>query len=152
MPASFDTTNKIIELTSSIIDLPVFHQELREWESSSAGIVNPTTHKWKALDLGGGAFFYQCDLINDWKLKFTVPGSYVIEGNLTCEIVSVPGVFVERKTSSAYATTSVGTTGPTAASIAAELLSALENSTILAKESTSTQVLAAAKLAAALSA
>lgn len=152
MPATFDTANKIIELTSSIIDLPVFHQELREWESSPAGIVNPTTHKWKALDLGGGAFFYQCDLTNGWRIKFPQPGSYVIEGNLNGEIVSLPGVFVERKTSSAYSTTSVGTTGPTAASIAAELLAALETSTILAKESTSSQVLAAARLAAALSA
>lgn len=152
MPATFDTANKIIELTSSIIDLPVFHQELREWESSPAGIVNPTTHKWKALDLGGGAFFYQCDLTNGWRIRFPQPGSYVIEGNLNGEIVPVAGVFVDRKTSSAYSTTSVGTSGPTAASIAAELLSALELSTVLAKESTSAKVLAAANLAAALSA
>ena len=152
MPAVFDVNNMIIELTSSIIDLPVFHQELREWESTPAGIVSPITHKWKAVDLGGGAFFYQCELVNGWKLKFPLPGSYVIEGNLNCEIVPVAGVFVDRKTSSAYTTTSVGTGGPTAASIAAELLSALELSTVLAKESTSAKVLAAANLAAALSA
>lgn len=112
MALTFDAANLVIESTSSITDLPEFHAALRDWEDSAVAAVYPVTHTWKALDLGGGAFFYQCDLVNGWKLKFPNAGSYQIIGNLNGQIVATAGVFVERKTSSAYATTSIGGTGP----------------------------------------
>ena len=118
MALSFDTANLVIESTGSITDLPAFHAALRDWEDSAVGAVLPVTHKWKALDLGG-AFFYQADLANGWALKFPNAGNYVINGNLNASIVPAAGVYVERKTSAAFATTAVGGSGPTAADIAA---------------------------------
>lgn len=119
MALSFDTANLVIESTASITDLPAFHADLRDWEDSPEGAVWPVTHSWKALDLGGGAYFYQADLANGWKLKFPNAGNYAINGNLNGTIVPVAGVFVERKTSAAYATTAIGGSGPSAADIAA---------------------------------
>lgn len=118
MALTFDTANLVIESDSSITDLPAFHAALRDWEDSEAAAIHPVTHSWKALDLGGGAFFYQCDLINNWKLKFPSAGSYQIAGNLNGEIVPVAGVYVERKTSAAYTTTAIGGSGPSASDIA----------------------------------
>ena len=66
----------------------------------------------------GGGYFYQLDLINGWTLKFPNPGNYTIIGNLQGGIEPVAGVYVERKTSAAYTTTSIGGSGPTAAEIA----------------------------------
>lgn len=120
MALSFDTANLVIESTASITDLPSFHAELRDWEDDEAGAIWPVTHSWKALDLGG-AFFYQADLTNGWKLKFVGSGPFTINGNLNGTIVST-GVQVERKTSAAYVTTAIGGSGPSAADIAAELL------------------------------
>lgn len=118
MALTFDTVNLVIESTGSITDLPAFHAAVRDWEDSAPAIIFPVTHTWKALDLGGGAFFYQCDLVNGWKLKFPTPGNYTINGNLNGTIVPVAGVYVERKTSAAYVTTSIGGSGPSAADIA----------------------------------
>jgi hypothetical protein len=118
MALTFDTVNLVIESTTSITDLPVFHATLRDWEDSAEAAVYPVTHKWKALDLGG-AFFYQCDFVNGWQLKFPNAGNYTISGNLNATIMPVAGVYVERKTSAAYVTTAQGGTGPTAADIAA---------------------------------
>ncbi len=129
MALSFDTDNLVIESSASITDLPAFHEELRDWEDSAEAMILPVTHTWKALDLGG-AFFYQADLVNGWTLKFPTPGNYTITGNLTGTIVPVSGVYVERQTSAAYVTTAVGGSGPSAASIAAELLAALQATTI----------------------
>ena len=129
MALTFDPSTLTIESTTSITDLPSFHAELRDWEDSVEGAIYPVTHTWKALDLGG-AYFYQCDCINGWKLKFPNPGSYTIIGNLNATITAVAGVYVERKTSAAYATTAIGGSGPTAAEIAAEILSALQATAI----------------------
>jgi len=118
MTISFDTATLTIEATASIADLPVFHAALRDWEDSVEGAIYPVTHTWRALDLGG-AYFYQVDLINGWKLKFPTPGNYTIIGNLNATITPVAGVYIERKTSAAYTTTAVGGSGPTAAEIAA---------------------------------
>lgn len=118
MALTFDTANRIIESTESITDLPAFHAALRDWEDSPDGMIHPVTHTWKALDLGG-AYFYQADGINGWRLKFPNAGSYRIDGNLNIDIVAVAGVYVERKTSAAYVTTSVGGSGPTVEQIAA---------------------------------
>lgn len=121
MALTFDTVNLVIESTSSITDLPVFHAALRVWEDSAEAAVYPVTHKWKALDLGG-AYFYQADLINGWKLKFIGAGPFTIAGNLNGTIVAT-GVQIERKTSAAYVTTAQGGSGPSAADIAAAVWS-----------------------------
>ena len=119
MALTFDTVNLVIESSASITDLPAFHAACRDWEDSEEGAIHPVTHKWKALDLGGGAFFYQADLSNGWQLKFPSAGNYTINGNLNATIVPVAGVYVERKTSAAYITTAIGGSGPSAADIAA---------------------------------
>ena len=130
MTLTVDPVNLTIESTASITDLPSFHAALRDWEDSEQGAIYPVTHRWKALDLGGGAFMYQADAINGWRLKFPNAGNYEIDGNLNMEIIPVAGVYVERKTSAAYITTSVGGSGPTAESSAAAVLAALNATTI----------------------
>ena len=126
---SIDWPNKIIESDSSILDLPAFHATLRDLEDDAAGAIHPVTHRWKALDLGGGAFFYQADLINGYALKFIGTGPFQISGNLKGSIIDT-GVQVERKTSAAFSTTAVGGSGPSAESIAAAVLAALQATTI----------------------
>ena len=126
---SIDWPNKIIESDSSILDLPAFHATLRELEDDAAGAIHPVTHRWKALDLGGGAFFYQADLINGYTLRFSGAGPFEINGNLRGSIVDT-GVQVERTTSAAFSTTAVGGSGPSAESIAAAVLAALNATTI----------------------
>lgn len=123
MALTIDWSGLVIESDSSITDLPAFHAALRDEEDSATGMLYPQTHTWKALDLGGGAFFYQADLINGWQLKFPTAGTYEIIGNLNGDIIPVTGVYVERKTSSAFTTTAVGGSGPTAAEIADEVAS-----------------------------
>lgn len=130
MALTFDHANLVIESTAAITDLPVFHAALRDWEDSDIGVVHPVTHKWKALSLGGGGFMYQADLINGWSLKFPNAGNYTINGNLKGSIIPVAGVYVERETSTSYVTTAQGGTGPTAADIAAAVLSTLQANTI----------------------
>ena len=126
---SIDWPNKIIESDASILDLPAFHATLRDLEDDAAGAIHPVTHRWKALDLGGGAFFYQADLINGYALKFIGTGPFQINGNLRGSIVDT-GVQVERTTSAAFSTTAVGGSGPSAESIAAAVLAALQATTI----------------------
>ena len=130
MTISIDWQAKVIESTASILDLPVFHETLRDLEDDPTGVVYPVTHTWKALDLGGGAFMYQCDLINGYTLKFPSAGNYAIKGNLNGTIIPVVGVYVERQTSLAYATTSVGGSGPSVEDIAAAVLASLNAATI----------------------
>lgn len=125
MTISVDWLNGIIESTASITDLPAFHAALRDLEDDAIGAIYPVTHKWKALDLGGGAFFYQADLINGYRLKFIGAGPFQISGNLNGSIVDT-GVQIERKTSSAFATTAVGGSGPSAESISAAVLALLQ--------------------------
>ena len=122
---SIDWPNKIIESDSSILDLPAFHATLRKLEDDAAGAIHPVTHRWKALDLGGGAFFYQADLINGYTLRFSGAGPFQISGNLKGPIVDT-GVQVERTTSAAFSTTAVGGSGPSAESIAAAVLAAMQ--------------------------
>ena len=128
MSLTFNTATYTIESTASITDLPAFHAELRDWEDSEQGAIHPVTHSWKALDLGGGGFFYQADLLSPWVLKFPNAGNYTISGNLNATVVPVAGVYVERKTSAAYITTAVGGSGPSASDIAAAVWQrAIEN-------------------------
>ena len=130
MSLTFDTANRVIESTASITDLPAFHATLRDWEDSEQGAIHPVTHTWKAMDQGEGAFLYQADLINGWVLKFPTPGNYTITGNLNGDIIPVAGVYVERTRATAYTTTAVGGSGPSAESIAAAVLAALQATTI----------------------
>ena len=130
MTITVDPANLTIESTASITDLPAFHAALRDWEDSEQGAIYPVTHRWTALDLGGGATFCQADAINGWQLKFPTAGNYQIDGNLNMTIVPVAGVYVEPKTSAAYITTAVGGSGPTAESIAAAVLAAINATTI----------------------
>jgi hypothetical protein len=123
---TLDYQNLVINSTASLTDLPAFHAELRDSEDSPEGAIYPVTHSWKALDLGGGGYMYQMDLLNGWSLKFPNAGTYTINGNLNGTIVPVAGVYVERKTSAAYVTTAVGGSGPTAAEIAAAILAAAQ--------------------------
>ena len=125
MTISVDWPNKIIESDASILDLPAFHAALRDLEDDAAGAIWPVTHTWKALDLGGGAFFYQADLINGYALRFSGSGPFQISGNLKGPIVDT-GVQVERTTSAAFSTTAVGGSGPSAESIAVAVVSALK--------------------------
>lgn len=117
MTVSIDWPNKTVLSSASITDLPAFHAELRGFEDDADGAIYPTIHTWKALDLGG-AFFYQADFVNGWSLKFPNPGNYTVSGNLKATIIPVSGVYVERKTSAAFATTVIGGSGPSAADIA----------------------------------
>lgn len=130
MALTFNTATYTIESTASITDLPAFHAALRDWEDSEQGAIHPVTHSWKALNLGSGGYFYQCDLLSPWVLKFPNAGNYTISGNLKGTITPVAGVYVERETSAAYITTSVGGSGPSAESIAAAVLAALNSATI----------------------
>lgn len=130
MTISVDWANKLILSTASITDAVACHQTLRDLEDDATGVIYPVTHTWKALALGGGAYFYQLDLINGYQWKFPNPGNYTMDGNLNGTIVPVSGVYVERKTSAAYVTTSVGGSGPTAESIAAAVMAALNATTI----------------------
>ncbi len=125
MALTFDPAAKVIDSSESILDLPAFHAALRDWEDGEVGAIHPVTHTWKALALGGGAFMYGLDLINGWQLRFPAPGNYAIQGNLNATILPVAGVYVERKTAAAYATTTVGGSGPSAADIASQVRAAL---------------------------
>lgn len=119
MALTIDPAAKVIDSSESILDLPAFHAALRDWEDGEVGAIHQVTHTWKALALGGGAFMYGLDFINGWQLRFPTPGNYTVQGNLNATILPVAGVFVERKTAAAYATTAIGGSGPSAADIAA---------------------------------
>lgn len=119
MALTIDWPGRVINSSASIADLVAFHVELRDAEDGETGAIYPVTHTWKVVDLGGGAFFPALALINGWVLRFPVPGNYTIKGNLSGNIVPVAGVYVERQTSAAYATTSAGGSGPTAGDVAA---------------------------------
>ena len=123
MAITIDWENKIVESTSSITDIVAFHHILRDEEDSVIGILYPITHNWKTVNLGGGAYFYAVEFVNGWKLKFPNPGNYEIVGNISADIVPVAGVYVERKTSAAFSTTTVGSTGFSLEQIAQEVWS-----------------------------
>lgn len=118
MALTIDWPGRVINSSASIPDLVAFHAELRDAEDGEVGAIYPVTHTWKLLDLGGGAFFPALDFINGWVLRFPTPGNYSIKGNLGGSIVPVAGVYVERQTSAAYATTTVGGSGPSAGDVA----------------------------------
>lgn len=123
MTLSVDWANKIVLSTASITDLPAFKAAIRDLEDDAEGMLYPAVISYKRVDLGSGAYFHAVDLINGYTLKFPNAGNYTINGNLGGTIVPVSGVYVERKTSAAFATTSQGGTGPSAGDIAAAVWS-----------------------------
>lgn len=132
MSITVNWSTRIIDSSASIVDLPLLHSILRDLEDDEVGAIYPVTHTWKALDLGSGAFFYSLELINGYTLRFPTPGNYTIVGNLGGTIVPMAGVYVERKTSAAFATTAVGGSGPSAADIAAAIIAAAQITPICA--------------------
>lgn len=125
-----DFGNLLILSDSSITDIVTFHEALRDIEQSDTGMLYPTVHAYKKVDLGGGAYFHDVPFINGWQLKFPTPGNYTVVGNIGAAIVPVAGVFVDRTKAAAFSTTSSGGTGPSAADIAAEVLALLQASAI----------------------
>jgi hypothetical protein len=118
MTITVNWATKVIDSDASITDLPAFHATLRDLEDNANAAIYPVTHTYKRIDLGSGAYFHAVDLINGYTLRFPTAGNYTIVGNLGATIVPVSGVYVERKTSAAFVTTSVGGSGPTASDIA----------------------------------
>ena len=121
-----DFANLLILSDSSITDIVAFHEALRDIEQSDTGMLYPTIHAYKKVNLGGGAYFHDVPFINGWRLKFPTPGNYTVIGNIGAEIVPVAGVFVDRTKAAAFSTTASGGTGPTAAEIAAAILAAAQ--------------------------
>ncbi len=128
MALTVDWLAKVVYSDASITDLPAHHIALRNLEQSATGMLYPPICKWSFLDLGGGASFVQIDYINGYVIEFVGAGPFQITGNLNAAINDT-GVQVERKTSSAFTTTAVGGSGPTADSIAAAVLAALNATT-----------------------
>jgi hypothetical protein len=95
-----------------------FHLALRDIEYLSDAMIYPTIHTYREVSLGGGAVFPAVAFVNGWTLQFPA-GNWVIRGgNLDCTINPVPGAYIERTQSAAYAVTSIGAGGATPADIA----------------------------------
>lgn len=119
MALTIDYANKLVLADASIVDMIAFHASLRDFEDDADGILYPTIHNYKEVDLGGGAKFPAVEFINGWQLKFPNPGNYEIRGgNLSATIVPVSGVFVKHTQSAAYSVTSIGAGGATPQDIA----------------------------------
>lgn len=128
MAITVDWPNKLVLSTASITDIVAYHDALRALEESDVGMLYPPIISYKVLNLGGGAFFYGLDHINGYQLKFPNAGNYTVLGNIGTPIVPVAGVFVDRTKAAAFATVagSGGSTGPSAAEIAAAILAAAQ--------------------------
>lgn len=108
MAFTVDWVNKIVDSSTSIADIVAARGELRALESSLAGMLRPAILTYKEIDLGGSARFSAVDFVNGYRLRFPAAGNYIITGNLNATILPVAGVYVERRTSAAFATTSGG--------------------------------------------
>lgn len=125
MALTVNWLTKVVYSDASITDIPAHHLDLRDLESSPAGQLYPEICEWAELELGGGATFPQVKYINGYVLEFIGPGPFLVTGNLKCTINDT-GVQVERETSASYTTTAVGGSGPSADSIAAAVIAALQ--------------------------
>lgn len=111
MSFTVDWDARIVDSSASITDVLAAREALRTLESSDKGVLYPPIIKYKELPLGGSAKFLAIEFINGYRLRFPVPGNYTISGgNITAPIIPVSGVYVERITSAAYATSVVTTT------------------------------------------
>ncbi len=104
---------KVIVSTASITDVVAFHAALREIEASDTGMLYPTVHSYKEVQLGGGSIFPAVAFINGWTLEF-VAGNFEIKGgNIDVTINPVANCYVRQTQSAAYAVTSIGAGGAT---------------------------------------
>ncbi len=125
-----DYTLRIIHSDASITDAPAFHAALRDFEASETGVLHPTIHTYKEVDLGGGAVFPAIDFINGWALQFPAGNWVIAGGNINAPINPVAGCYVKQTQSAAYAVTAIGsgggivppTAGENAAAVWAQLL------------------------------
>lgn len=127
MALTADFNNLIIYSDASITDMVAFHDALRDIEASDDGLLYPTIHTYKEVQLGGGAIFPAVAFVNGWTLQFPVGNWAVSGGNLNATINPVAGCYVKQTQSAAYAVSSAmgGTTGPTAEEVAAATVSML---------------------------
>ena len=132
MTISIDWANKLVLSTASITDVVAFKDTIRDFEDDDVGMLYDPVISYKRLDLGGGAYFHGVDFINGYQLKFPNIGNYIVVGNIGATIVPVAGVFVDRTKSAAFATVAGtgGSSGPSAADIAAEVIAALNATAI----------------------
>ena len=128
MTISVDWAAKLVLSTASITDIVAFKDAIRALEDDDVGMLYDPIITYKRLDLGGGAFMHGVDVVNGYQLKFPNAGNYTIVGNIGATIVPVAGVFVDRTKAAAFATVAGtgGSTGPTAAEIAAAILAAAQ--------------------------
>lgn len=108
---------KVVYSDASITDLPGHHLELRDLEASEIGMLHDDICVWQLMDQGGGAYIAQVDYVNGYTLEFVGPGPFYVTGNLNCTI-NPTGAHVERTRATAYVTTAIGGSGPTALDIA----------------------------------
>ncbi len=125
MALTVNWQTKVVYSDASIMDIPAHHLELRDLEASVTGMLYDDICIWQNLDQGGGASLPQIDYDNDYHLEFIGAGPFTIKGNLNC-IINPTGVHVEREKATAYTTTAVGGSGPSAADIAAAVLAAAQ--------------------------
>lgn len=121
-----DFANRIVHSDASITDVVAFHLALRDIEDDAKGIRYPQIHTYKAIPLGGGAFFPAVEFVNGWTLQFPAGNFEVRGGNVKAVINPVAGCFVDRTQSAAYAVTSIGAGGATPADVADAVLAAAQ--------------------------
>ena len=124
MTITVDWANKLVLSNASITDIVAFKDTIRDLEDDDIGMLYDPIITYKRLDLGGGAYFHGVDFVNGDQLTVPNTGNYTVIGNIGATIVPVAGVFVDRTKSAAFATTSSGGSGPSAADIAAAILAA----------------------------
>ena len=103
-----DWTNKIISSDSDILDIVAFKDTIRDWEDDADGMLHLQVITYKKLDVGGGAFFHDVSLINNYKLTFPTPGNYEIIGNINGDIIPTALTYVTRTKSLAFASFATG--------------------------------------------
>ncbi len=93
---------------TSLTDMVLFHENLRDIEASIEGILYDVIHTYKEIDLGGGAIFPALAFINGWTLQFPSGNFTISGGNLNVSINPIPNCYVMQTQAGSYAVTSVG--------------------------------------------
>lgn len=105
--------SKIMVSTTSITDVVAFHAELRDIEASDEGMLYPTIHTYKEVQLGGGSIFPAVAFVNGWTLQFMAGNFEIKGGNIDVTINPVANCYIRQTQSAAYAVTSIGAGGAT---------------------------------------